>query len=59
MIRSSEIVREGRDAVVAEKFRGERPAANPYNRASKRHMFWQHGADQARVAADRVLQIGA
>jgi hypothetical protein len=59
MIRSAEIVREGRDAVIAEKFRNGRPAANPYSRCSKRHVFWQHGADQARAAADRVLQIGA
>lgn len=59
MIRSSEIVREGRDAVVAEKFRDGRPATNPYRPTSKRHVFWQHGAEQARSAADRLLQIGA
>jgi hypothetical protein len=60
MIRSTEIVREGRDdAFIAEKFGPGRPAANPYRRASKRHVFWQHGAEQARAAADRLLQIGA
>lgn len=59
MIRSAEIVREGRDAVIAEKFRNGRPAANPYSRSSKRHVFWQQGADLARSAADRVLRIGA
>lgn len=59
MIRSAEIVREGRDAVVAENFRNGRPATNPYSRASKRHVFWQQDAEMARTAADRLLQIGA
>lgn len=59
MIRSIEIVREGRDAVVAEKFRDGRPATNPYSRTSKRHVFWQQGAEMARTAADCLLQIGA
>jgi hypothetical protein len=59
MIRSTEIAREGRDAVIAEKFGDGRPAANPYDRRSKRHVFWQHGAEQARAVADRLLQIGA
>ncbi|AXB77971.1 hypothetical protein [Novosphingobium sp. P6W] len=59
MIRSREIVRESRDAVIAETFGAGRAAANPYGPTSKRHIFWQHGADQARAAATRLLQIGA
>lgn len=59
MIQISQLIREGRDAVIAEKFRDGRPATNPYSSTSKRHVFWQRGADEARARADAVLQIGA
>lgn len=55
----SQLLREGRDAVIAEKFVTGRPAINPYHRASKRYAFWQRGADEARTRADAVLRIGA
>ncbi|PNU04292.1 hypothetical protein [Novosphingobium guangzhouense] len=59
MIQISQLMREGRDAVIAEKFRDGRPATNPYGPHSKRRVFWQRGADEARSRADAVLQIGA
>lgn len=59
MIQISQLIREGRDAVIAEKFRDGRPAINPYGSTSKRHVFWQRGEDEARARADAVLQIGA
>lgn len=59
VIQISQLMREGRDAVIAEKFRDGRPATNPYGPHSKRRVFWQRGADEARTRADAVLQIGA
>ena len=59
VIQISQLIREGRDAVIAEKFGTGHPANNPYGPTSKRHIFWQRGADEARVRADAVLQIGA
>lgn len=55
----SQLIREGRDAVIAEKFITGRPAISPYRRTSKRHLFWQRGADEARLRADAILRIGA
>lgn len=59
VIKSAQLIREGHDAVIAEVFRNAPPSANPYGPKSKRHIFWQHGADQARQRAAAVLQIGA
>ncbi|MFC0206408.1 hypothetical protein [Novosphingobium soli] len=59
MIQIGQLLREGRDAVIAEVFGDGHPAANPYGRTTKRHLFWQRGADEARRRADAVLQIGA
>ncbi|WP_374414227.1 hypothetical protein [Novosphingobium colocasiae] len=59
MIPVSQMIREGRDAVIAEKFRTGAPAFNPYRKNSKRFLFWQRGADEARARADALLRIGA
>lgn len=59
MISTTELVREGRDAVIAEQLRAAGPAANPYKRQTKRHIFWQHGANQARAAIDSLMRIGS
>ena len=41
MIRTADLVREGRDAVIAARINGNPPARNPYNRHTKRHLFWK------------------
>lgn len=58
MIRSSELIREGRDAVIAERLRNGPPAANPYRKTSKRSFFWSWGADHAVRKIDELLRIG-
>jgi len=59
MIRTADLVREGRDAVIAARINGNPPARNPYNRHTKRHLFWKHGADRAERAIDNLFRIGA
>lgn len=51
-------IREGRDAVIAERLLGAGPAANPYRRSTKRNIFWQHGADQAHATIETLMRIG-
>ena len=47
MIRSQELIREGRDAVIAERLREGSPASNPYRRDTKRAFWWNWGAERA------------
>lgn len=54
----AQLVRAGRDAVIAERLRGEAPARNPYRPTTRRGLFWQRGADQARAKIDELLRIG-
>lgn len=58
MIRSQEIIREGRDAIISARFHGE-ATANPYRKGTKRAFWWEWGADRARRAADALWEIGA
>lgn len=58
MIRIAQHIREGRDAVIAERLHGATPARNPYRHTSKRGLFWQRGADQARSKIDELMRIG-
>jgi hypothetical protein len=51
-------IREGRDAVIAERLLAAPPARNPYSATSKRGLFWQRGADHARAKIDELLRIG-
>lgn len=53
------IMREGRDAVIAERLHGGEPAACSYRRDTQSHFFWQFGAQRARDAIDRLMRIGA
>ncbi|CDO37252.1 hypothetical protein [Novosphingobium sp. KN65.2] len=59
MIRIAEHIREGRDAVIAERLLSGAPATNPYAPRSKRGLFWQRGAEQAREAIEKLMRIGA
>ncbi|AIT79134.1 hypothetical protein [Novosphingobium pentaromativorans] len=59
MIRISQHIREGRDAVIAERLHRGVPAINPYAPKTKRGLFWQRGAEQAREAIDQLMRIGA
>lgn len=59
MIRIAALIREGRDAIIAEQLLGTGPATNPYAPTSKRGIWWQRGAEQARPAIDTLMKIGA
>jgi len=51
-------LREGRDAVIAERIHAAGPAANPYGLKSRRGLFWQRGADLAHAKIDELMRIG-
>ena len=54
-----QIIREGRDATIAERLLGAEPAACPYPRHSKRRILWNIGARRARITIDQLMRIGA
>lgn len=49
---------DGRDAVLAERFHGAPPPANPHPRGSRRELYWQWGHDRARKLLVEIDRIG-
>lgn len=59
MISIDALIREGRDAVIAERLLGTGPAANPYTPTSKRGRWWQRGAEMTGPVVDNLMRIGS
>jgi len=59
MMISLQIHREAREAVIAARFRGEPMRANPYDRRTRRYVYWEMGVRRAEAAASSLLRIGA
>ena len=52
-------MKEGRDAVIAQRLHGAEPALCRYRPHTKSKFFWEFGANRAHEAIDRLRRIGA
>ncbi|TCM21503.1 hypothetical protein EDF56_101167 [Novosphingobium sp. PhB165] len=57
MIGIEQLMREGRDALIAHRFRGE-PLSNPYSRGTKRGFWWSRGVERATRKVSELMEIG-
>lgn len=57
MIRCDILMREGRDALIANHFRGE-PIVSPYGKGTKSHFWWSRGVERARDKISELMEIG-
>ncbi|TCM43355.1 hypothetical protein [Novosphingobium sp. ST904] len=53
------VQREARDAVIAARFRNGAAPANPYRKATRRHLWWNMGARRAELAVADLMRVGA
>lgn len=52
-------MKEGRDAVIAQRLHGADPIPCHYRRDTRSRFFWEFGASRAHAAIDRLMRIGA
>lgn len=58
MIRPSNHLAEGREAVIDARLRGGPAPVNPYKPGNRRRAFWSLGAERANAAIDQLMRIG-
>lgn len=58
MTRWQEVERNARDAVIAARFHGGPPPANPWRRDTISHLRWDMAHRRAQRAADEIQRIG-
>ena len=58
MIQIDDIIREGRDALLAHQFRGE-ALDSPYRKGTRRYFWWSRGVERARIKVSELMEIGA
>lgn len=59
MMLSRRIQREAREAVIATRFRGAPPPANPYRPGTQSRIWWDMGHRRAEKAIGDLMQVGA